>query len=572
MRLVFDIEANNLLDEVTTIHCICTHNYDTGEARSFKPDQISEGLEYLQQADELIGHNIIGYDVPVIKKLHSKFKAPKLTDTLSMARLMFPNIKDKDFLQKPKDMPTKMYGRQGLAAWGFRLGEYKDNYDLGFEEFNDEMLSYCEQDVQVNVKLYKLCLNTNTDERAINLEHEINMVTSQMENTGFHFDVASAATLYGELANKRDIIKRSMEENFEGTIKTYKTKPSVVIPFNPSSRQQIAAQLINKYGWKPSEWTPAGQPKIDEDTLSKLNYPEAQQLAEYFLLEKRIGMIAEGNNGYLKLVDKSSKLRGRYITNGAITGRATHFAPNLAQVPSLRVPYGKDIRELFTVPDGWTMVGCDLSGIELRCLAHYLCPWDDGAYAKLILEADIHTANQEAAGLPDRDAAKKFIYTLVYGGGDQKLGEIIGKGRDAGRQMKNKFFSAMPAFKRLRTTVESTLESRGHLIGLDGRKLYPRSQHSALNTLLQSAGALVSKQWLIYAFDDINNTYKHGWDKQFVFSGWIHDEVQASCVEEISEDVGNRLRRAAQKAGEKFNFKCRVDAEYGRGSSWASTH
>jgi DNA polymerase-1 len=244
----------------------------------------------------------------------------------------------------------------------------------------------------------------------------------------------------------------------------------------------------------------------------------------------------------------------------------------LAQVPSLRVPYGKDIRELFTVPDGWTMVGCDLSGIELRCLAHYLCPWDDGAYSKLILEADIHTANQEAAGLPDRDAAKKFIYTLVYGGGDQKLGEIIGKGRDAGRQMKNKFFSAMPAFKRLRTTVEATLESRGHLIGLDGRKLYPRSQHSALNTLLQSAGALVAKQWLIYAFDDISNTYKHGWNEQFVFSGWIHDEVQVSCVEEISEDVGNRLRRAAEKAGEKFSFKCRVDAEYGRGISWAATH
>lgn len=572
MRLVFDIEANHLLDEVTTIHCICTHNYDTGETRSFKPDEIDKGLEYLQQADELIGHNVAGYDVPVILKLHSNFKAPKVTDTLVMTRLMFPNIKDKDFLTKPTNMPTKMYGRQGLAAWGFRLGEYKDNYQAGFEEFNDEMLSYCEQDVEVNVKLYKLCMDTKTDERAITLEHEINTVTVQMENTGFHFSVANAATLYGELAAKRDQIKRNMEENFEGVVKTYKTKPSIVIPFNPSSRQQIAAQLINKYGWKPSEWTPAGQPKIDEDTLSNLKYPEAQQLAEYFMLEKRIGMIAEGNNGYLKLVDKSSKLRGRYITNGAITGRATHFSPNLAQVPSLRVPYGKDIRELFTVPDGWTMVGCDLSGIELRCLAHYLCPWDDGAYSKLILEADIHTANQEAAGLPDRDAAKKFIYTLVYGGGDQKLGEIIGKGRDAGRQMKNKFFSAMPAFKRLRTTVEATLESRGYLIGLDGRKLYPRSQHSALNTLLQSAGALVAKQWLIYAFDDISNTYKHGWNEQFVFSGWIHDEVQVSCVEEISEDVGNRLRRAAEKAGEKFSFKCRVDAEYGRGISWAATH
>lgn len=572
MQLVFDIEANNLLDKVDTLWCIATID-EHGNERSFGPSQVKDGLDYLQQADMLIGHNIVGYDLPALYKMFPDFKfGGKVLDTLICTRLMFPTVKDKDFIERRENMPTKLYGSHSLKAWGHRLGDYKDEYEAGFDEYCDEMLEYCEQDVRVTAALYKLIKQQNYDERAIELEHEINRVCFKMEQTGFHFNASDAGVLYGQLASKRDEIKRHMEETFEGTVKHFKTKPPVTIPFNPSSRQQIAARLISKYGWKPKTWTPAGQPKIDEETLGSLSYPEAQQLAEYFMLEKRIGMIAEGNNGYLKLVDTSSKLKGRYITNGAITGRATHMSPNLAQVPSLRVPYGKEIRELFTVPDGWSMVGCDLSGIELRCLAHYLAAWDDGAYASVILDGDIHTANQEAAGLPTRDDAKKFIYTLVYGGGDQKLGEVIGKGRNEGKAMKDKFFKAIPAFRSLRSAVEGTLDSRGHLLGLDGRKLHPRSQHSALNTLLQSAGALVAKRWVINAFDDISSKYEHGWDADFVFSGWIHDEVQVSCKEEIAEDVGNRLRRSAEKAGEDFKFKCRVDAEYGVGSSWAATH
>ena len=572
MQLVFDIEADNFLDKLTRIHCIVTKDVKTGEMVSYRPHQINDAIKALENADEIIGHNVIGYDVPAIQKLYFKFKPKKVTDTLVLSRLIWPNIKDKDFLQKPDNMPTKLYGRYSLAAWGYRLGNYKENYADDFTEYNEEMLTYCQQDVSVTNSLFTHCRSAGISNSAEVLEHNIAEVCSKMEATGFHFNTVAAADLYGQLAAKRDIIKKYMEENFEGTIKTFKTKPSVTIPFNPSSRQQIANQFINKYQWKPKDWTPAGQPRIDEETLSKLDYPEAKQLAEYFLLEKRIGMIAEGNNGYLRLIDGCSKLRGRYITNGAITGRATHFSPNLAQVPSLRVPYGSEIRKCFTVPDGWSMVGCDLSGIELRCLAHYLSKWDKGDYANIILSADIHTENQEAAGLPDRYAAKKFIYTLVYGGGDQKLGEIIGKGRDAGRLMKNKFFKSIPAFNALRSAVESALDIKGHLIGLDGRLLYPRSQHAALNTLLQSAGALIAKQWLIIAFEDISKTYEHGWGNQFVFSGWIHDEVQVSCRKEIAEYVGNRLRRAAEKAGEHFKFRCKVDAEYGIGTDWSATH
>jgi len=205
-------------------------------------------------------------------------------------------------------------------------------------------------------------------------------------------------------------------------------------------------------------------------------------------------------------------------------------------------------------------------------LAHYLAKWDNGAYGKKVLDDDIHTVNQKAAQLPTRDDAKRFIYSLIYGAGDQKLGEVIGKGRDAGREIRDKFFNAIPAIRSLKAAVEKKLNYTGYLLGLDGRRLYPRSSHSAVNVLLQSAGALLAKRWLIIARNDLDKKYKYGWNGDYTLSAWVHDEVQLACRKEIAEDVGNKLKRAAQKAGESFSFRCRIDAEYNVGDSWATTH
>jgi len=572
MAKVFDLESDNLLDNMTKIHCLAYYDLDTKELKSFGPDDIEQGLDDLAKDQLIIGHNIIGFDIKAIQLVYPEWKHNDVIDTLVLSRLLFPNIKDKDFVSRPEGMSPKLFGKHSLKAWGHRLGNYKDDYDGGFETFNEDMMKYMQQDVRVTVQLYQHCMAQEPAEEAVKLEHEIAQVCADMEQTGFVFDTTSAAQLYAMLSEKRNKIRELMEETFEPTVVELKTKTKLV-PFNPSSRQQIAARLSDKYGWKPKEWTPAGQAKIDETILDQLDYPEAKLLGEYFMLEKRIAMLAEGNQGYLKLVDKNNHIRGRYIPNGAVSGRATHFAPNIAQVPSMRLPYGKEIRGLFTVPAGWSLVGCDLSGLELRCLAHFMHTWDGGEYSGEVLNGDIHTKNQHAAGLPDRDAAKRFIYSLIYGAGDQKLGEVIGKGRTEGRKIREKFFTAIPAIKRLRSAVEDTVETRKYLLGLDKRKLHARSSHSAVNLLLQSAGALIAKKWLILARQNLTKSgFKHGWQEDYVFCAWVHDEVQVACREDIAENVGNIIRRSAEEAGESFNFRCRIDAEYSIGSSWATTH
>src|SRR5690606_31621074 len=185
-----------------------------------------------------------------------------------------------------------------------------------------------------------------------------------------------------------------------------------------NSRTHIYKRLKDKYNWKPKEFTEKGTPKVSEEVLESLPYPEAELLNEYLMIQKRISQLAEGHSAWLKMVRPDGRIYGSVITNGAVTGRMTHNSPNLAQVPAVNVPYGKECRSLFTVPDDRVLVGADASGLELRCLAHYMARFDKGAYARELLEGDIHTANQKAAGLPTRDNAKTFIYAFLYGAGD----------------------------------------------------------------------------------------------------------------------------------------------------------
>ena len=303
--------------------------------------------------------------------------------------------------------------------------------------------------------------------------------------------------------------------------------------------------------------------------MKALDYPEAQDLAEYFMLEKRIGQLAEGDNAWLKL-ERNGVIHGSYNTNGAVTGRATHQSPNLAQVPSVRSPYGTECRSLFTVRSGFSMVGCDLSGLELRCLAHYMSKWDDGEYTEELLNGDIHSKNQRAAGLPTRDNAKTFIYSFLYGAGDEKIGAVVGAGAREGKRLKEAFLNATPALAKLREAV-ARASQRGFLIGLDGRKLHVRSEHAALNTLLQSAGALISKQWLIEidkAAAELGLVYDQDWS----MLGWIHDEVQLQVKGDYAETFGEKVVTAAEKAGEFFEFRCPISAEFKVGRNWYDTH
>ena len=589
MALLFDIETDGFLDVVTKIHCLVIKDTETDEVwANHTPEDITCGLKLLMSAADkpiIAGHNVIKYDIPVIQKLYPWFKVDqsKVYDTLVVSRLIFSDLRERDGGNIEKGLlPTKLWASHSLKAWGYRLGilkgEFKEqNGEDAFKVFTPEMLEYCVQDVEVTHALYKQLSSIEYSQDAIKGEHEVAWVASMMEQSGWPFDTKAASMLYAELAAKRENIRQTMMETFEPLViervseKTGKKLKDKVIVFNPGSRDQIAQRLTMKYGWEPKEFTPAGKPKIDEDVLKALDYPEAQVLAEYFLLEKRIGQLAEGDQAWLK-AERQGRIHGSINTNGAVTGRCTHQSPNLAQVPSVRAMWGKECRSLFTVHDGFSMVGADLSGLELRCLAHFMARWDDGEYANEVLNGDVHTKNQNAAGLPTRDNAKTFIYGFLYGAGDAKIGSIVGKGSKEGKQLKEQFLAATPALANLRKAVTKAAE-RGYLIGLDGRRLPIRSAHAALNTLLQSAGALISKRWWLECFIEAEKRgLKYGWDGDFTCLGYIHDELQWAVRTEKAQEFGEMVIKAAETAGVYYNFKCPIGAEFKIGRNWCDTH
>jgi DNA polymerase I-like protein with 3'-5' exonuclease and polymerase domains len=214
------------------------------------------------------------------------------------------------------------------------------------------------------------------------------------------------------------------------------------------------------------------------------------------------------------------------------------------------------------------LCGSDLSGIEVRCLASYLYPYDKGEYAQQILEGDIHSYNQRAAGLATRDLAKRWLYSTLYGGGDALIGAIAGGGVQRGRELKANYDKAVPAFATLKKNLK-TAYKRGYIKAIDGRKLKIRSEHRCLSQLLQSCGSIVSKQWVMMTYDEIKK--QHGDDAYIV--GWVHDEIQVACrTKEVAEHVGNISRRMAEASGVALGIKIPIAAEYSVGTTWADTH
>jgi len=593
VALIFDLETDGLLDNVSKIHCLVWKDTETGEVTTCTtPIEIGDGLCVLMDASMISGHNVIKYDIPVIEKLYPWFKVDKskVFDTLVATRLIWANVKDTDNkLLKAGTLPGKLFGSHSLEAWGYRLGNYKGDYKGGWETFSQEMLDYCVQDVEVTATLYQKILDKEYAQQALDLEHQVAWLMAKQERNGFHFDMPKAAALLTRLVQRRGELERELKEYFGswevqlpefipkvnnkklGYTKGVAVKKVKVVEFNPSSRDHIADRLITLYGWKPIDFTEGGKPMVDEIVLGKLDYPPCKLLTEYLLVQKRISQLNEGGQAWMKC-EKKGKIHGSVNPNGAVTGRATHSYPNISQVPSSSSPYGHECRELFTVPAGWTLVGADASGLELRCLAHYMAKWDGGRYGEVLLGGDIHTENQKAAGLQTRPQAKTFIYAFLYGAGDGKIGSIVGGDAGAGRKLKQKFLRSLPALGRLVEAVQGAAK-RGHLVGLDGRQIHVRSSHAALNTLLQGAGAIVCKQWLVLLEEKLSAQFKHGWDGDYAFCAWSHDECQIACrTPEIAQKVAETATNCVALAGEHFGFRCPLAGESKVGKTWADTH
>jgi DNA polymerase-1 len=542
-----DIETDGL--DASVIWCaVCRYNNVNTvicNERDFK--------DYVANLPEAtwVFHNGIGFDVPVLNRLWGvAFDKGSVVDTLVMSRLSDPSRS----------------GGHSLRNWGNILGFAKGDHS-DWSQLTPEMIDYCMRDTELTQAVHEALLVEleGFSEESIKLEHEVQWVIQQQERNGWLLDQRLAFSLCGTFKEKMNDIETKLQEVFPPIVeerwseKTGKRLKDKVTVFNPGSRQQVAERLEAK-GAVWSELTPSGRPQVDERTLEENKHiPEAVLVLEYLLLQKRYAQVSS----WLEHVEEDGRVHGRVTTNGAITGRMTHQTPNMAQVPAGYSQYGEECRQCWTVPTGKKLVGFDASGLELRMLAHYM---DDEEFTNVLLTEDVHTRNQMAAGLDTRPQAKTFIYAFLYGAGDAKIGSIVGGTATHGRKLKQRFLSNTPALESLRERVGGASQ-RGHLVGLDGRKLWVRSEHSALNTLLQAAGAIVMKKALVLLDD-----YARQWNIDYKFVGNIHDEVQTEVATEQAEKFGYLAVECLKAAGIYYKLRCPLDGEYKVGTTWAETH
>ena len=663
MRLIGDIETDGFLDELTTCHCIVLYDIDARSYRRFN-DQgyysdpvphhawgpITDAIDLMNSADELYFHNGHGFDYPALKKLYPEFnpKPGAMRDTLTMASAVYRDLRNLDFrnMEKgkyPDDFAKRqLVGMHRLEAWGVRLGLEKGSIAdedgiTDWSQWTPEMEDYCEQDVQVTVKLWEVL----TSEKNLtlhpwhchDLDNRFQHLMSRQERQGFLFDEPAAAALFGELEQKLHDLTGELQEVFHPF---YKREKAIVpkrdnsrygyvagaefqklklTEFNPGSRDHIGMRLQRLYGWEPTAYGSDGKPTVDEKVLSALPYSTIPLLMDYLLVAKRVGQLAEGKKAWLKYVRNDGRLHGRIDPMGTVTWRCSHKDPNVGQVPSVRLDkddnilwgleggYGADCRSLFIVPDGSVLCGHDASGLELRCLAHYMARYDGGEYAKVVLEGDVHTVNQHAIGLNLRANAKTWMYAFLYGAGDFTLGmnvlvdfdeakrqRFYGKYGTSGlkfqkavvklgKSSKKRVAEGLPALAALIEAVRSKAKEQGGLRGLDGRWLEVRAQHSALNTLLQSCGAILMKRWLVLLDEELHNAglVPHQFkspdqESHYEYVANVHDEGQTEVVEPMVETYDQLAVAAFAKAGEFYDFRVRLDGEGKSGKCWMETH
>jgi DNA polymerase-1 len=539
---VVDIETDKL--DATKIHCIVASSI-SGKQKVWIEDECQQFSDWSRQIDQFIMHNGISFDAPILNRLTgSNIKLSQVRDTLIESQLYNP-IRD---------------GGHSLQSWGERLGYNKGDYN-DFTTFNKEMLEYCQRDTELTRKVAGVLSGEGStfSDRSYNLERKVRAIVDQQEKNGFAFDIQKATVFLSQLEDEQYSLEEKAQDMFEPTEVKLKTKTKY-IPFNIASRKQIAERLMER-GWKPTKHTEKGNVIVSEEILSKLDMPEAQMFSRYFLLQKRTGLL----KSWIQECQEDERVRGRVMTLRTVTGRMAHNSPNMAQVPATYSPYGKECRELWTVsnPDTHILVGTDASGLELRCLAHYM---NDPKFTREVLTGDVHTANQKMAGLETRDQAKTFIYAFLYGAGPAKIGSVVGAGAKQGNILIQRFLKNMPALNRLRSKVQEAAE-RGTIIGLDGRQLQIRAIHSSLNTLIQGAGAIVCKQWLVHMDERIR---AKGIDAKLVAS--VHDEYQFEVSKKDTTIFGQITKDAMKDTEATLDVKCPLDCEYKVGNTWAETH
>jgi hypothetical protein len=637
--LIFDLETDGLIPLVSRVHCGVLMDLDTLKVQTYGPSDLEEMIEELASADVLAGHNICGFDIPVLELLHG-YDVPgqKYLDTLAMSRAIYPGSPATSVLRKldaaferkhgeQAGLDSKHHGRHTLKAWSIRLqleDEGKMDYDGGWEKFSPDMLTYCEGDVAANKHLLDHLLSKGWPEEVHHVESQMSYLMWKQEEYGVGFDEEAAVMLMADLTQRRSDLTTQLQTVFppvevaDGPPKKWKKNmvcrkydecdsrwyaPRVkgewhqktkLQEFNPASTQHIAARLVDKYGWDAHAFTPGGQIQVTDAILRDLPWPEAIQCADFQVVKKALAYISEGSNAWLKLV-KHGRLHGRVMPTGAVTNRASHSNPNLANVPSKDKAYGKECRSLFIaggdkVPMNYVMVGCDASSLQLSIYAHYVARYDGGLLAALCEDedGDPHEFMRQASGLYYRENQKTLTYATWFGAQAYKQGTIVlndwrmaheaGLIEDPAPGLKQagalgtavnaKMLLNMKGFAEMDKSC-SAAAARGHIVALDGRKIPVDQERLALLTLLQGNEAVVMKHAYVLAYERLDATIRSGMAHPCL---WIHDEYQWASEPTHAEAVGTTLAECITEAGEKLGLRLKLRANYKVGNTWADTH
>ena len=410
------------------------------------------------------------------------------------------------------------------------------------------------------------------------LEHQIAELMSQQKTVGWPFDVRKAQELENKLLTRLETLRKQAENvcaYVPGNLFTPRrdnkkqgyiagAEMQRLKDFNPSSREHIAWWFKTFQGWKPTKLTPTGKAVIDETVLKEIGTEEALVFLNILVIQKKLGMLSQGTNAWLKLVKDGRLHHSCFI--GAVTHRMAHSHPNLAQVSS-----DKDCRELFITNPTWKLVDSDLAGIELRLFAHYLARYDGGRYAKILLEQDIHQVNAEKIGISRRQV-KTITYCFLYGGGDQKLGLSfdnmlpLDKAKKKGAEIRRAYMDAIPGLEDLVKDTRRVAE-RGSIRAIDKRQIIVDKEHKALNCLLQGSAAVVAKRWLLLTDQNLRmSMFNH---ERYAF---VHDEQVLGAPHLIAHDVAEVCKLSALQAGEYYNIRLPIEADAQVGDNWAEVH
>lgn len=621
--LTFDSEEDGFVNEATVVWCICIKDHDDGKLYSYGPDSIAAGLDHLDRADFIVGHNIIGHDLPIFRRLHGYEPKAKLVDTLIMSRTQRP------LRQSPPNCPDKR-APHSLMAWGYRLGLYKIEHE-DWSQFSPEMLKRCEGDTELNYLVYKELRKEGKGEHwesCLGLSMRLFDLLQRQEEHGWLADRPHMLSCIHQLDRWIERIDRATRSHlplicepeeakkygeYNWVHKPFKKDGSyaqVAINYwganvncvgGPHSRVSFRRVSLDsntetktfllEAGWEPLEWNTNNAGERTSAKLSKDDPFDGVQGSLGRLIAKRVKCRHRKGTieGLVEVIRPDGTISPGHSGNAA-TGRLKHRV--IVNIPSVDSGsfYGKQMRACFIARPGNVIVGADSKGNQVRQLAARM---GDDEFTNVVLfgtkedKNDLHSFNQDRAGLPTRTLAKNFFYGFIFGAQDKKIGKIMGKDAAAGKVIREEYFARVPRLKelidRLTAEWEATAQrswnerwrkweySNGYIKGLDGRPILVEHQHTILCYALQSDEAIQMAKAYVLVHDEMA---RRGYvlHRDWSMLIWYHDEFQAECPEGLANTLGEVMCWAIKEAGLFYNIVCPHEGEFKIGNNWGDTH